>query len=128
MEKVIGAVLLITLTIPVAAQEKGFYAEKIVYVNPRDPDKRVSLDIADALFWSGFTADTASSWNKYERGIFRNEQGKFAAGPAIAANIGWWGFAKWLQYKFPKHRRIGFWLVFAAGSLHWGATAYNLRQ
>jgi len=73
-------------------------------------------DAGDAVYAAGSFIDVNTSWGKREAGIFRDSNGRFAAGPNIAFKSGLWGGIKFLEWKMPRHRKAFFWTKIGIGA------------
>lgn len=103
-----------------------FFASKVLYADAERPERKLSLDYGDAVYWSGAISVIQSSRHKYELNpLFRGKEGEFATGRAVAVTSLTWGAFKFLEYKYPKHRRLLFWGKIGAGALHFAFVPNN---
>lgn len=121
--------LIVALSTSVSAQDTNpFFISKTLYENPNKPERTLSIDYADVIYWSGSITVIQSSRHKYELNpLFQGQNGEFTTGRAIAATSLTWGIFKILEYKHPKHKRLIFWVKISVGVMHFGFVPHNSR-
>jgi hypothetical protein len=81
------------------------------------------IDISDAVFAAGATADNLTSLGQFERNsLLRKSDGTFSPTKGFAFKATAWGLTKLLDIKHP---RLGFWFRIVSGVTFGSVAAHN---
>src|SRR5882724_13333910 len=100
--RVLAAICSILLLVIISqGQSLTLYSEKVLYTRDQvDPERRLSLDFADAACWTGLFLDVHSSLGGREKvGLYADSRGRVNVPLAFAIPSISWGLAKWMEYK-----------------------------